>query len=88
MEVSAYVEVPNEMVVPPRVEKNDNVLNCVVCYSATPDRYVFPCRHLSTCYTCLNRLYKENRKKRSDLLCPICRSVVKGVSKPVKFSFF
>ena len=48
---------------------------CIVCVSRQPDCVLLPCRHLSICSSCANRIYAAG----SIWKCPHCRAIVESM---------
>lgn len=49
--------------------------SCVVCFYATRDTVLFPCRHLNLCGKCAKIIMKRNR------CCPVCRERVEKMER-------
>lgn len=54
---------------------------CVVCLSNVPVCVISPCNHKSLCCVCARELTKEGTKKRGEVVCPLCKGVVKKIFK-------
>lgn len=55
-----------------KTEENAAAKKCVVCIANPADCFLFPCRHLILCTSCINKVISELNPRNNP--CPLCRT--------------
>lgn len=55
-----------------KIEKYATDKKCVVCIANPADCFLFPCRHLILCTSCINKVISELNPRNNP--CPLCRT--------------
>lgn len=57
----------------------DNGTECIICYTKKIDCVLYSCGHMSLCYQCAIRQWRQSTGQ-----CPLCRAVIKDVIRIYK----
>lgn len=59
-----------------RLRELDNMVTCKICFSDVSRVTLLPCRHQALCSGCAERWFSQQRRRRQDVCCPICKQKV------------
>lgn len=51
---------------------------CVICCEEERQLLFEPCKHFKVCQSCYQHMTEDSKNKKTNILCPICRRIVKN----------